>query len=148
MKTQTTLGQLEDGGGGDTQLTCANLCKLHSYAAKRVRIPNLGSPSAGTPEEAFLAFRPDMRLILPFSRQWLHVKLRVLLLHEENQSQRNTSAKLRQNHPRRVLGLFLGFFLIRKARRSRALNSRISEESAWIAEFCHAQIRKTAVMKW
>lgn len=78
--------------------------------------------------------------------------LRVLMLHEESQIQGNDRAttKLRQNH------LFC-FFFIRKARRSKASNSHISEESVRIARFCHAQMRApaplgadggAAAMKW
>lgn len=56
------------GQGGGTQLPCANLCKFHSYAAKRVGIP-ARVPSAGISGGAFLAFRPDMRPVLPLSPQ-------------------------------------------------------------------------------
>lgn len=59
--TRTALGQLE-GGGGD-------LYKLHSYSAKESEFPTLVRVPclAGTSEEALLAYRPAMRLILPFS---------------------------------------------------------------------------------
>lgn len=82
---------------------------------KESKFPTLGpcSVSAGISEEAFLAFRTDMRLIRPFSRQRLYVKLRYATCSYATRGEANstnglrTRAKLRQNHLKRVLFCFL-----------------------------------------